>query len=106
MRQTSGKMSKKILDIFATYASLLCNEEFITLKSNKERLEFILSYIKPLQGFCDQVFEKADNYCSEHRKDLQKSQNFRAHGQHWFQNSDYESAIDFFTKVSIYLFFK
>jgi hypothetical protein len=88
-------------DEMTTYAMLAEDQEFQSLESNKERIEFVLNFVKPLQEYRVEIFERANDYCYKHRKNLRKSRGFRAEGQYFFKAKDYQSAIYSFTKVSI-----
>lgn len=91
----------RLKDEMRIYALLAEDEEFQSLRSNKERIEFVLNVINPLQECRAEVFERANDYCFKHRKDLRKSRAFRAEGRDFFNAKNYESAIYSFTKVSI-----
>ena len=87
-------------DDFSTYSSLMQNKEFLSLKTNKERIEFILNFIRPLSVFRKYVHQRADQYLAQHMKSAEKSLNFREKGIKYNENKDYKNAVLMFTKVS------
>jgi hypothetical protein len=88
-------------DEMTTYAMLAADQEFQSLESNRERIEFVLNFVKPLQEYRAEIFERANGYCYKHRKNLRKSRAFRTEGRYFFKAKDYQSSIYSFTKVSI-----
>lgn len=89
------------------YSELLDYKGFVDLKSNKERIKFILTHdVKPLPEFHKEVIDREKAYRSKQRKDFQKSKSFRNRAQICWDQKDYGQALRCLIKVSIYLFFK
>jgi hypothetical protein len=89
-------------DILMTYAELANDEQFLSLESNKERIEYIVTFVKPLEEYRTEIFDEANDYCGKHQKSLKKSLALRSEGRKHFAAGDYESAIRFFTEVSLH----
>ena len=87
-------------NFFEIYSNLESKDEFKSLKSVKEIVKYILDYVKPLHTFRDEVFQKADNYCANHKKSTEKSRELRAKAQKCIV-SDCDSARNYFTEVCI-----
>ncbi len=88
-------------DILVAYAQLANDQQFLSMESNKERIEYILTFVKPLQEYREQIFDETNDYCGRHQKSLQKSVALRSEGRKHFAARDYESAISSFTEVSL-----
>jgi hypothetical protein len=98
------KRQTKIMenDISLTYARLANDKQFLSLESNKQRIEYILTFVKPLEEYREEIFDEANDYCGRHEKSLHKSLALRSEGRKHFAAGDYESAIRSFTEVSLH----
>ena len=82
------------------YASLLSNKEFTELQTNKQRLKYILTKVKPIKEYREHICNKVDDYCANQRKNLQKSIALRNDAINCYHRSHYNSAINLLSQVS------
>ena len=59
---------------------LLSREECLSLKDNRERVQFILTHIKSLKDFRKEIFDEVEEHCRTHGKSDRRSRAFRAEG--------------------------
>lgn len=85
---------------YSEFKHLLKEKKFMSSKSYEERVEYILTKVKPIHQFIEDTFKWSDLYVSYHTKSLGNSRSFQSEGHHYFERKRYKLAKMCFTYVS------
>ena len=93
-------MTVNVWDYMKPYSRLAKNEVFVGLKSDKERISYILESVRPLAEFRRELYQRAEKYAESHRKSIEKTKALIKEALVYHSNGKFGSAHYLFTKVS------
>ena len=88
------------IDFYRRYRHLFSDNVFMAMKSSTERLEHILTKSVPIEVFRQEVHHNIKRYGRDHIKSETKSKAYREDAQKWFNQKEYQTALNMCHRVS------